>query len=196
MSYRSQPRDPRLNHGENDRRPYTYHNDKAAKNHDRIVNSMTQLTYMEKIKVKEHFRQGCAKGFLITSMSEYIYKTCKIQITFHFAQSLKKMQIEENRWWFYELAEDSNAYLCIYRDALDVLKQLEQEMWLIILNPTADFNARVLATKEMHSLTKSRLLIAKELPFITSLAKQYDLPPSFSPDNHDMIRKTMQYPPE
>jgi len=88
---------------------------------------------------------------------------------------MKEIEYWDTRQWFYELARDSIAYMGCYRKALDMLDQLEKELWIIIMNSKVEVSARVMAVREMHSITKTSILLLRDLPFITNLSKMYDV---------------------
>ena len=121
------------------------------------------------------FREASIKGFRMDQIPEFIYIKSKLNVSYHFVETLKKMQAEDDRYFFFELARDSSAYLSAYRLAIDKLNQLEKEMWLIIMNPKVETATRVMATKEIHAIVKTGVLLLRELPFITNLSKFYNL---------------------
>jgi hypothetical protein len=47
-------------------------------------------------------------------------------------------------------------------------------MWNIIMDTKAEMYSRIQATKELHSLSKTSVLLIKDLPFVTNLSKFYD----------------------
>ena len=142
---------------------------------DITINNMYQLTRIQKALVKVLFREASIKGFRMDQIPEFIYIKSKLNVSYHFVETLKKMQSEDDRYFFFELARDSSAYLSAYRLAIDKLNQLEKEMWLIIMNPKVETSTRVMATKEIHSIVKTGVLLLRELPFITNLSKFYNL---------------------
>jgi hypothetical protein len=142
---------------------------------DMEISHMSQLTSIEKQKVKVLFREAVVKGFRMDQIPDFIFIKSRLNVTHSLVVTLKKMQKADDRYWFYELARDSLAYLSCYRLAIDKLSQLETEMWLIIINPKIEPAVRILATKEVHSITKTSVLLLRDLPFITNLSKFYDL---------------------
>ncbi len=139
------------------------------------IHSMYQLTRLEKEKVKVLYRAATIRGFRMDQITEYIYIKSKLNVTYGFVKTLKQMQYEDDGQFFYKLARDHHAYLSIYRLAIDKLDELEKEMWLIIMNPKIDPAVRIQATKEIHAITKTSVLLMRDLPFITNLSRFYDL---------------------
>lgn len=171
-------------------RPNNNNNKPKTPKEDITFHHMYQLTRIQKALVKVLFREAYIKGFRMDQIPEFIYIKSKLNVTYGLVETLKKMQAEDDRYWFFELARDSTAYLSCYRLAIDKLSQLEREMWLIIMNPKIEPSVRVMATKEIHAITKTSVLLLRELPFITNLSKFYDLS-SLDP-NKEGIRK-LQY---
>jgi hypothetical protein len=66
------------------------------------------------------------------------------------------------------------AYVWAYRKCIDEIEQLKKELWNIIMGSKVDMNNRIQATKELHSLSKTSVLLIKDLPFVTNLSKFYD----------------------
>lgn len=147
----------------------------TATKEDRTINHMYQLTTIEKEKVKVLYREATIKGFELYQIPQFIQIKARLNVSYHFIKTLKQMQYDDDRNWFYELARDSHAYLGHYRLAIDKLDQLEKELWLIIMNPKIDVPARVMAVKEVHSIIKTGTLLMRDLPFITNLSRLYDL---------------------
>ena len=157
---------------------------------DLVIHHMYQLTTLEKQKVKNLFREAYIKGFRMDQIPEFIYIKSKLNVTYGLVCSLKEQQKIDDGYWFYELARDSTAYLSCYRLAIDKLDQLEKEMWLLIMNPKVETSVRVMATKEIHSIIKTGVLLLRDLPFITNLSKFYDLS-ELDPDKKGL--KKLQY---
>jgi hypothetical protein len=88
---------------------------------------------------------------------------------------LKKAEEQENREWYIRLAKDHFAYIAIYRDAIDSLQQLTKELWKIVMNDKSSQSDKTAAIKEIHNIEKTKVLLLRDLPFITRLSKYYDL---------------------
>ena len=50
----------------------------------------------------------------------------------------------------------------------------KKEMWSIIMDANITKETKILATKELHGLSKTYTLLIKDLPFVTNLSKYYD----------------------
>ena len=88
---------------------------------------------------------------------------------------LKKSEEQENKEWYLRLAKDHFSYIGIHRDALDEIQQLKNELWKIIMNSKSENSVKIAAVKELHNLVKTKVLILRDLPFITRISKYYDL---------------------
>jgi hypothetical protein len=73
------------------------------------------------------------------------------------------------------LAKDHFAYIGIYRDTIDTLQQLNKELWKMVMNNKSDPSDITAAIKEIHNLAKTKVLLLRDMPFITRLSKYYDL---------------------
>ncbi len=88
---------------------------------------------------------------------------------------LKKTEEQENKDWYLRLAKDHFAYIGIHREALDEIQQLKNELWKIIMNSKSENSVKITAVKELHNLVKTKVLILRDLPFITRISKYYDI---------------------
>jgi hypothetical protein len=88
---------------------------------------------------------------------------------------LKKAEEQEDKEWYLRLAKDHFSYIGIHRDALDEIQQLKNELWKIIMNSKSENSIKIAAVKELHNLVKTKVLILRDLPFITRISKFYDL---------------------
>ena len=77
------------------------------------------------------------------------------------------------REWYSHMAKDHFAYIGAYRKCIDEIEQLKKEMWNIIIDTKTEMNNRIQATQELHSLSKTSVLL-RDLPFVTNLSKFYD----------------------
>ena len=87
---------------------------------------------------------------------------------------LKKAEEKENREWYYHMAKDHFAYAGAYRKCIDEIEHLKKKLWNIIMDSKVDMNNRIQATKELYSLSKTSMLLIKDLPFVTNLSNFYD----------------------
>ena len=72
------------------------------------------------------------------------------------------------------MAKDHFAYVGAIRKCIDEIEHLKKDLWNIIMDSKVDMNNRIQATKELHSLSKTSVLLIKDLPFVTNLSKLYD----------------------
>lgn len=72
------------------------------------------------------------------------------------------------------LAKDHFAYVGIYGDAIDTLQQLNKELWKIVMNDKSDPSDIKAAIKEIRNLAKTKVLMLRDISFITRLSKCHD----------------------
>ena len=73
------------------------------------------------------------------------------------------------------MAKDHFAYIAVYRNAIDSLQQLIHELWQIVMNDKSSLSDKTATMKEIHNIEKTKVLLLRDLPFITRLSKYYDL---------------------
>ncbi len=88
---------------------------------------------------------------------------------------LKKAEEQENKEWYYRLAKDHFAYIGAYRECIDEIHQLKKENWRIVMDPKVDYLIRIKAAKELHSLSKTSVLLLRDLSFVANLSKYYNV---------------------
>ena len=67
--------------------------------------------------------------------------------------------------------------LCVCRSIQKMHRRdraTKKEMWNIIMDSKAEHYSRIQATKELHSLSKTSVLLLRDLPFVANLSKFYD----------------------
>ena len=138
------------------------------------VKSLKQLRRTEKELVRLNYKEAIIKGFTLKGIQQYIASKTKIWIEWPCLEYLKKAEEQENREWYVHMAKDHFAYVGAYRKCIDEIEQLKKEMWKIIMDTKAEMSWRIQATKELHSLSKTSVLLLRDLPFVTNLSKFYD----------------------
>ena len=138
------------------------------------VKSLKQLRRTEKELVRLNYKEAIIKGFTLKGIQQYIASKTKIWIEWSCLEYLKKAEEQENREWYFHMAKDHFAYVGAYRKCIDEIEQLKKEMWSIIMDSKVEMYCRVQATKELHSLSKTSVLLLRDLPFVTNLSKFYD----------------------
>jgi hypothetical protein len=138
------------------------------------VKSLKQLRRTEKELVRLNYKEAIIKGFTLKGIQQYIATKTKMWIEWSCLEYLKKAEEQENREWYYHMARDHFAYVGAYRKCIDEIDLLKKEMWNIIMDTKAEMYSRIQATKELHSLSKTSVLLIKDLPFVTNLSKFYD----------------------
>jgi hypothetical protein len=139
------------------------------------VKSLKQLRITEKELVKLNYKEAVIKGFTLKGIQQYIASKTKIWIEWSCLEYLKKSEEQENKDWYLRLAKDHFSYIGIHREALDEIQQLKNELWKIILHSKSENSVKIAAVKELHNLVKTKVLILRDLPFITRMSKYYDL---------------------
>ena len=122
-----------------------------------------------------NYKEAIIKGFTLKGIQQYIATKTKIWIEWSCLEYLKKSEEQENKEWYLRLAKDHFSYIGIHREALDEIQQLKNELWKIIMNSKSENSVKIAAVKELHNLVKTKVLILRDLPFITRLSKLYDL---------------------
>ena len=138
------------------------------------VKSLRQLRRTEKELVRLNYKEAVIKGFTLKGIQQYMASKTKIWIEWPCLESLKKAEEQENREWYYHMAKDHFAYVGAYRKCIDELDLLKKETWSILIDPNTTKETKILATKELHSISKTYTLLIKDLPFVTNISKFYD----------------------
>jgi hypothetical protein len=139
------------------------------------VKSLRQLRRTEKELVRLNYKEAIIKGFTLKGIQQYIASKTKIWIEWSCLEYLKKLEEQEDKEWYLRLAKDHFSYIGIHREALDEIQQLKNELWRIIMNSESEYTVKIAAVKELHNLVKTKVLILRDLPFITRMSKFYDL---------------------
>lgn len=108
-------------------------------------------------------------------IQDYILSKTHIFIERIGLEYLKKSELEEDRNWYQNLAGDHFAYISIYRKSLDEIDQLMRELWMIYEDSKTTQVGKIKAIRELHKLTVTSTLLLRDLPFVSSLSKCYDL---------------------
>ena len=152
------------------------------------VKPLKHLRRTEKELVRLNYKEAIIKGFTLKGTQQYIATKTKIWIEWSCLEYLKKAEEQENREWYYHMAKDHFAYVGAYRKCIDKINLLEKEMWNIIMDTKAELYSRIQATKELHALSKTYVLLLRNLPFVTNLSKFYD--ENILDSNYNSIRQS------
>lgn len=147
---------------------------KKLKYDGKEINNWRQLTFEDKGIVKLVFMEGTIKGYKFYQILQYIFAVTGIRLHKKFAWSIKRQHEEDNLRWYYNLARDRFAYVSLYRKAIDEIELYKEQLWKILIKPTASDIAKVAAVKELHNLSKTSVLFLKDLPFVMNLSQHYD----------------------
>jgi DNA-binding Xre family transcriptional regulator len=140
------------------------------------VKSIRYLKNTEKEFVRLCYKEAILKGFsLVNHIQCYIASKTKIWIERSGLEYLKKSEEEEDRKWYFNLAKDHFAYIGVYRRTIDELEQCKKELWSMMMTNDTTHTEKIQIIKELHNLTKTHILLLRDLPFVTNLSKYYDL---------------------
>ena len=128
----------------------------------------------EKELVRLNYKEAIIKGFTLKGIQQYIATKTKIWIEWSCLEYLRKQRSRKTGngitiWPRTILRMSGHIRKCI-----DEIEHLKKDMWNIIMDSKVDMNNRIQATKELHSLSKTSVLLIKDLPFVTNLSKFYD----------------------
>ena len=140
------------------------------------VKSIRQLKNIEKELVRLNYKEAVLRGLgnNITDIQDYILSKTHILVERTGMEYLKKSEELENRMWYSRLAKDSFLYIGTYKRAVDEIEQLKTEAWAIFMDSETSQSEKIHAIRELHSLTKTYVLLLKDLPFVTNLSKYYE----------------------
>jgi len=167
-------------------------NPKPRKNlpyNGRKIKGWYELTRDDKERIKYAYMQGTIKGFKIFQMEEYIYAVTRIKVERRFIYDIKRKHEADNHAWYYNLARDRFAYIGVYRKCIDEIEVYKEGLWRLIMDPAESGPVKLGAYRELHNLSKTSVLLLKDLPFIMSLSKRYD-PNDLDPYRQDIGRLT------
>ena len=76
---------------------------------------------------------------------------------------------------YLRLAKDHFAYIGAYRKCIDEVELYKEGLWRLVLSPEESGTVKVAAYKELHNMSKTSVLLLKDLPFVMNLSKYYDV---------------------
>jgi hypothetical protein len=139
------------------------------------VRSLKHLKRTEKEWVRLCYKEAILRGFsLVNQIQCYIASKTKIWLERSGIEYLKKSEEEDDKKWYFNLARDHFAYVSVYRKTIDEIEQYKKVLWSIVEDPDATNMEKIHATRELHSLTKTHILLLRDLPFVTNLSKYYN----------------------
>lgn len=148
---------------------------KQARVHDeRVHDSYKYLTPLQREEIDNAFRGGVIRGYKIDTVGLYITLKTKIRVSQKFVFRIRIKYIKDHKEWLLAYAKDSYAFIGVFRKAADELDALKDENWKIVQAKNVDIKVKADALREIHNLSKSTVLLMKDLPFITNLSKYYD----------------------
>jgi hypothetical protein len=151
------------------------------------VKSLRQLRRTENELVRLCDKEAIIKGFTLKGIQQYIASKTKIWIEWSCLEYLKKVEEQENREWYLRLAQDHFAYIGVYRKCIDEVELYKEGLWSLVLSPEESGTVKVAAYKELHNLSKTSVLLLKDLPFVMNLSKYYD-PETLDPKHESLGR--------
>ena len=138
------------------------------------IKSLRQLTKVEKELVKLVYKGAVLKCLSLEDTQKFIAEKIKILIDINCLEFLKKSEEQENREWYYRLAKDQDDFIIHHKKAMDKIEQCERELWGIVEDPDTKEKTKIRVIYELHKLAKTHVLLLRDMPFLTSLAKFFD----------------------
>lgn len=161
------------------------------------VKSIRHLKNAEKEWSRLCYKEAILKGFItIKDIQCYIASKTKIWIERTGVEYLKKSEELEDKQWYYRLGMNHHVYISVYRKCIDEIELLKKECWKIAMSPDTERSIKVQYLREIHSLTKTLVLLLRDLPFVTRLSRYYDQDVLKSMFNKSVEQDSMsdQYP--
>lgn len=141
----------------------------------REIKYFNQLNSVERMKCQTALQQGIIRGYSVPDLPLFIKVKTKLQLSIPVIQQLIKNQKAEDKQWYYQMARDNIAYVSAYRKAITSIEEYQREIWLLTISDKSDPDTKLNCYKELHALTKTLVLLLRDLPFITQLSKYYDI---------------------
>ncbi len=82
-------------------------------------------------------------------------------------------QLNDNRYWFYEVIRYQYAYVTAYRQAIDGVSLCKKQLRSKIMNPDTEPSIMISAIRELYNLIKTDVLLLMDLPFVVNLSKYF-----------------------
>lgn len=137
--------------------------------------SLRQLTRIEKELVKLVSKEAALKCLSLEDTQKYITLKTNIFIEETCLGLLKKTEEQENREWFYRTAKDQEWYIMNYKKSMDKMDQYERELWGMAEDPSTKEKTKIKIFQELHELTKTSVLLLRDLPFLADWSKYQGL---------------------
>jgi hypothetical protein len=151
---------------------------------------LSQLSRADSELVRVLYREATIQGWRKDLIPRFIYSKSKIRIAYSLIHTLENIQKADNRHWYYEMAKDSLTYISQFRKSHDKLDMLSHQLWKVITNPKINWDIRISAMKEDHSVTKTQNLLLRDLPFIANLSEMYEMTASDT-EKRDRLKKQL-----
>ena len=135
------------------------------------VKSLRQLTKVEKELVKLVYKEAALKCLTLEDTQKYITLKTKIFVEETCLGFLKKTEEQENREWFYRTAKNQEWYIRNFKKSMDKIELYERELWSMAEDPTTKEKAKIKIFQELHELTKTNVLLLRDLPFLADLSR-------------------------
>ncbi len=139
------------------------------------IRSLRQLTRVEREMVKMVFKQASIKCLTLEDTQKYIALKTNIWIIMNpCLELLKKSEEQENREWYFRLAKDQEGFILSHKRAMDEIEQYTRELWGMAEDPNTKEKTKIKVIQTLHELTKTTVLLQRDLPFLTGLWKFID----------------------
>jgi hypothetical protein len=138
------------------------------------IKSLRQLTKVEKELVKLTYKEAVLKCMALEDTQKYIALKIKIWVYRPCLDFLKKTEEEENREWYYRLVKDQHGFILHHKKSMDKIEQYEKELWCMAEDLHIKEKSKIKIFQQLHELTKTSVLLHRDLPFLTGLSRFYD----------------------
>lgn len=150
------------------------------------INSITidkRITSLKRIKKKDIelislvYRQGLLRGFELEDLQKYIAMRTRLWVERNLISKIAKREHDYDLKWFYSVSRDRIAYIGLYRKCMDEIDECKRISWRIADDPQTTSEVKVKAIKELHQLSRTSVLLARDLPFVTKLSDYFNHEP-------------------
>jgi hypothetical protein len=141
---------------------------------DKRITSLKQIKKKDIELISLVYRQGIMRGFELEDLQKYIAIRTRYWIERNIISKISKREHDYDLKWFYSIARDRMAYIGLYRRCMDEIDECKRECWRIADDPKTTSEIKIKAFKELHQLSRTSILLARDLPFVTKLSNYFD----------------------
>ena len=141
---------------------------------DKRITSLKQIKKNDIELISLVYRQGVMRGFELEDLQKYIAIRTRYWIERNIINKIAKREHNYDLKWFYSIARDRMAYIGLYRRCMDEIDECKRENWRIADQPQSTSEVKLKAIKELHQLSRTSILLARDLPFVIKLSNYFD----------------------